>query len=101
MKNFLLVLQAIGAASAFAAAIFWFLSTRVRSPDTIRLFTVPPDEFLDAGFLGNPQGHVHSPDLNNLTNALKKQSSLNSWGAIFSAISATAQGIALAFPAPI
>ena len=90
--------QFISALSAVTAAVLWFLSARVRTPESFSIHVVRSDSFAGQ-MLGGPlggeyMGHGYSPGLNELAQALRKQSRLSGCGAIAAGISALLQAIA-------
>jgi hypothetical protein len=71
------------------AAIFWFWSATINTPDRFAFSVVKPD----MNPLGEPVGgefigHAYSPDLDKLTSKLREQSKLNRFAAFFTAITA-------------
>jgi hypothetical protein len=85
---------------AIAAAVLWFMSARVTTPDSFSIHVVrsnspfgqPLGQPLGATFVGT----AHSADLVELANALRRQSKLSAYAAVCAAASAVAQAIALA-----
>jgi hypothetical protein len=91
------------AAAAFAvlAAVLWFLSAWVKTPDRFSVQVVMGGALgggaLGGGPLGGGTAHpTTSPDLTHLALALKKQSKLSAWAASCAGVSAALGGIALA-----
>ena len=72
------------AAFAIAAAVLWFMSARVKTPQSFGIAVT----ISTSPFDGSSGGTGHSPDLWNLGYALKRQSRLSAYAAACAAIAA-------------
>ena len=91
-------LNIITALFALAAAILWFLSAKVKTPNSFSIHVVKPNGQEPLG--GNPiggtyQGHGYSSELTKLAESLSKQSKLSALAAIFAGLSAITQTISI------
>ncbi len=94
-----IILSALSAASALAAAVLWFRSSIIKTPESFSIHVARADGIMGQP-LGQPLGgtyvgNAYSKDLVTLANALRKQSSLSGWAAGFAAVSAILQAGAL------
>jgi hypothetical protein len=85
---------------AFVAAILWWLSARVKTPDSFSIHVARPN--LSPGELsglhpigGTWVGQAHSEDLIELANALRHQSKLSASAAVFAGFSAFFQAFTI------
>lgn len=95
--NYLTLLSAI---FAVAAALFWFVSAVIQTPERFAITVVAPDSPMGQPLGGNPLGGIHvgqaySADLIALANALRRQSKLSAWAAACAGISALLQTVQL------
>ena len=79
-------LNIFSALFAFLAAIFWLLSTRVKTPEAFSVHGVS---------VGGDVSSVHSKDFAILANALKKQSRFSAWAAMCAGCAAVLQAVEL------
>ena len=91
------ILSIIAAVLAVLAAVLWFMSAAVKTPDSFSVHVVRPRE---APLGGDPLGgtyigQAHSQDFTNLANALRRQSRLSSYAAICAGASALVQGASM------
>ncbi len=94
MKTTIDILSAI---CAVVAAIVWWQSARVKTPDKFNIAVVKPDTQPMGGnpIGGTYIGNAYGQDLNNLADALKKQSQLSARAAVFAGIAAFLQSISI------
>jgi len=91
-------LQWVSALCALVAAGFWLKSARIRTPSSFPISVVRPDSF---GLpLGEPLGATyvgfgHSPAMNELGEALRKQSKWSAIAALAAAFSAACQAVSM------
>lgn len=90
-------LEIASAGFAVIAAVLWLVSSYVKTP---RTFTVKvlSTHFASSDVDGSEvisEGAGHSPELQDLGEALKKQSRLSSYAAIAAALAALCQGAAI------
>lgn len=90
-------LNILTAIFAFVAAILWFLSAKIKTPNSFSIHVVKPDEMPLGGnpMGGTYQGHAYSSDLIKLAESLSQQSKLSAWAAIFAGLSAIIQTISI------
>lgn len=98
---FFIVAQALSAGCAVAAAVYWFQSARVETPERFSVHVSKPDGFMGEPLGGNPLGGTfvgtaHSSDFKALAEALKRQSKMNAIGARFASGAAILQAVAIA-----
>ncbi len=91
-------LNIVTAIFAFVAAILWFFSAKVKTPNSFSIHVVKPNGMEPLG--GDPiggtyQGHGYSSELTNLAESLSQQSKLSAWAAIFAGLSAITQTISI------
>jgi hypothetical protein len=87
---------------ALAAAVLWFLSAVVKTPDSYSVHVVRPRSGLDQPLGGDPIGgayigQAYSNDFVSLANALRRQSKLSAWAAVCAGVSAAPQALLLYF----
>ena len=95
-------LTALSALFAIAAALLWFVSAVVKTPDRFSIHVVRPDSFMGQPLGGDPLGgtyvgQAHSSDLVALANALRRQSKFSAWAAGCAGVSAILQTASLLF----
>jgi hypothetical protein len=88
-------MQYVSAAFAFAAAILWWKSAIVKTPDRFSIHVLRTSGLMAQPLFAKYVGHGHSPELENLGAALISQSRWNGWGAKCAAVAATLQGTAV------
>jgi len=93
--NISAILNCGSAVSAIIAAILWFMSAKIKTPNHFGIYVVKPDGVMGEP-LGDPLGgkyigHAYSSDLELLGNNLIRQSKLSAWAAIAAGISAVTQ----------
>ncbi|MGZ4924199.1 MAG: hypothetical protein ACXV5H_09640 [Halobacteriota archaeon] len=84
---------------AVIAAILWLKSAMVKTPSSFPIHVIQPDSFsrpFGEPLGGTYVGHGHSPALNELGEALCRQSKWSAVAAVFAAISALCQALAIA-----
>ena len=91
------VLSCVAAVLAVLAAVLWFMSAVVKTPDSFSVHVVRPRE---APLGGNPMGgtyigEAYSQDFTNLADALRRQSRLSAYAAICAGTSALLQGVSM------
>lgn len=79
------VLQAVSAAFALSAGIYWLRSSQTEIPDKINN--------MDYGTIGGDRTEAEDDDLDKLTSGLTKQSALSAKAAFCACISAVSQAI--------
>ena len=84
MIKMMAIVTCLSVVFAIAAAILWFVSARVNTPEFFHIISVQ---------VGGGVGSGHSPDLEKLAEALKKQSKFSAWAAICAGESAILQAI--------
>lgn len=78
-----------------AAAVLWFLSARVKTPDGFAVHIVLPEMGPAGGAVGGTYvGHAYSNDFQALASALRRQSVLSAWAASAAAVSVALQSAA-------
>ena len=92
------LLQFLSAVTAIAAAVLWFLSAIVKTPQRFFIHVVRADSPFGVPLGGNPigatyVGEAHSEDLVNLATALRRQSRLSAYAALSAGISAAFQAV--------
>ena len=85
---------------AIAAAVLWFLSASVKTPDGFSVHVVRPDSYMGQPMGGNPLGgtyvgHAYSDDFKSLADALRRQSKLSALAAVCAGVSAVLQALSL------
>ena len=90
----------VSALFAIVAAVLWFMSARVKTPESFSIHVVRSNSFIGQP-IGQPIGATfigtaHSADLVELANGLRRQSKLSAYAAVCAAASAVAQAITLA-----
>lgn len=90
-------LQILSALAAIPAALLWFLSAVVKTPQSFSVHVVRPDSPPLGGnpLSGEYVGQAYSNDLVNLANALRRQSRLSGWAALCASISAILQAVSI------
>ena len=94
------ILTILSAIFAIAAALLWFISAVVKTPESFSIHVVRPDSFMGEPLGGNPLGgtyvgHAYSSDLVALANALRRQSKFSAWAAGCAGVSAILQAASL------
>ena len=93
-------LQWGSAAFAVVAAVLWLKSAMVKPPSSFSIHVVRPNSLPYGTPLGGTYvGHGHSPELNELGDALRRQSKWSAAAAGFAAASALCEGLAIALEA--
>jgi hypothetical protein len=90
-----IVLGGVSAITAVVAAALWFVTARVTTPNSFSIFVARANGSFGKP-LGDPLGgtyvgHAYSEDLNKLADALRRQSRLSAWAAVFAGIAAFSQ----------
>jgi hypothetical protein len=93
-------LTVFSALFAIAAALLWFVSAVVKTPNSFSIHVVRPDSSMGQPLGGNPQGgtyvgHAYSNDLVTLAKALRRQSKFSAWAAGCAGVSAILQAASM------
>jgi hypothetical protein len=101
LQTLSIVLSALSALAGLAAAVLWFLSALVRTPENFAIHVAKANGMMGEPLGGGPfggtyVGHAYSQDLIDLANALRRQSRLSGKAAILTAIAVILQTGALA-----
>lgn len=94
------LLRCASAVFAVVAAVLWFKSAKVKTPSSFPVNVVQGDSFSQpfAQPLGGTfVGQGYSPALNELGEALRRQSKWSAWAAGFAAVSALFQALTMLF----
>ena len=91
-------LSVLSALFAIPAAVLWFMSARVETPEHFNVHVVGPDSPMGLPLGGNPMGGVYvgqaySRELVALAEALSKQSRLSAYAAGCAGVSALLQAV--------
>ena len=94
------ILTILSALFAIVAALLWFISAMVKTPESFSIHVARPNSFMGEPLGGNPLGgtyvgQAHSSDLVTLANALRRQSKFSAWVAGCAGISAIMQAASL------
>ena len=98
VRSFSSWIQWAGVIFALAAAIVWFVSVRIKMPQSFSINVASTDTFegqMSPGYVIGRKYAAHSPDLTELSKALPRQSKLSAWAAGCAIISALLQVIPL------
>ncbi len=99
LNNALDILTAI---AAIIAALLWFKSARIKTPNTFSIHVVKSRGQLGGNPMGGTyMGNAYSNDLQDLAAALKLQSTWSARAAVFAGISATLQSLSILIKALI
>jgi uncharacterized protein YjfI (DUF2170 family) len=91
------LLTVLSALFGTAAAILWFVSALVKTPDSFNIYVVRPHGAMPLGSVGGTYlGQGQSPDLTALGSALRRQSKFSALAAGCAGISAFLQTVSLA-----
>src|SRR4051812_3617776 len=95
-----IALQVFGAALAGLAALYWYWSTQVKTPEAFSIHVVKPHMAPLGGdpIGGKYMGQAYSKDLLELANKLREQSELSKKAAAYAAAAAGLQAILIFFP---
>ena len=99
MKIVNIICQVLAALMALGAALIWWWSARIKTPEQFQIFVTVDQLNTGFGGGGNGTGTAVSPELNELAGALKRQSSLSGYAAMLTGLSALLQAIALGLSA--
>lgn len=91
------ILDIMTGITAIIAAVFWFKSAKIETPESFVIHVVKPDRNPMGGnpMGGTYMGHAYSENLVKLAEALKKQSKLSAIAAGFAASSAIILSISI------
>jgi Flp pilus assembly protein TadB len=100
-----LCLNVVSAIAAIAAAVLWWKSARVKTPQRFSIMVkhlhgLPDTTIMGDSTVGAPIGEAESPELQQLAAALQAQSKLSSHAAKCAAVAALAQGVAFVIHVP-
>lgn len=79
--------------AAIAAAVLWFLTSRVKTPSQFPITVTSTHSMLDQVIGAQILSTGSSPELDQIGIALKKQSALNAWAALCAGAAAALQAI--------
>ena len=94
-----IALQIADAALAGGAAIYWYWSSQIKTPETFSIYVVKPDTIpLGQPLGGKYMGNAYSEDLKELATKLREQSELSKKAATYAAIAAALQAVLIFIP---